>query len=119
MNVQHDGVTVVHFEDAATGLPCRWVCREEGACSGYVGVAARHPYFGVGLDECPVDCQPGESGCEHSPAALFAVPGGLQQAGTTGTLWWFSFECSCDFVRARAEMARLAHQLAPRPEDAL
>lgn len=108
---QAQSVRRVFFLDEPSGLACRLVLWDQEQCWGYVGVPPGHLFFGLEVDDCPVDCRPPGSACEHSPSRELEVPGGVQQAGHSVGLWWFGFPCPGDWREASQAIRGLAAQL--------
>lgn len=102
----------VQWPDPGTGLPCLAVRGPMGAWCGYVGLEPGHPFYG--LDYCrgcalrPEPC--GKAWCDHAPASLLSVHGGLTYSGACQEdehgichvlgpgeephLWWLGFDAS-------------------------
>lgn len=100
--------------DPATGLQCLIVRKCLGFLCGYVGIPAKHPYFGRDYDDVDVRVH-GNMTCAH---------GNMADSG----IWWIGFDCAhCDdyipsslrkwegtyrdFDYVLEEVTKLAHQL--------
>lgn len=118
------------WTDEATGLPCLIVRNSAGALCGYVGVAAGHPWHGIGYSGCVTGTHD-EYYCDCTPGAALQVHGGITYAdacqvgaaeaegichipepGASDDVWWFGFDTNHggDFApksAARMNIARI------------
>jgi hypothetical protein len=114
----------VQWQDEATGLPCLAVRQgRSGHWCGYVAVAEGHPYFLIDWDRCFLRPACEDYYCDHCPASVVTVHGGLNfaalcgpeaeesgvchtvDAGEPDHVWWLGFDCahSGDHCPARGD----------------
>lgn len=133
----------VAWVDTDTGLACNATRNSFGAWCGYVGVPNTHPLCGMRYQSCANTSSCEDSYCEHSPAALLKVHGGVTfSARVKGfldpkdSLWVFGFDCAhaddltpgwsrlnsgyaiyCDLDYVREQCGELARQLKSMEES--